>query len=169
LAVSRKINGLSLNQPRITFSPNSARPRPQDEPPGDSLPGALTIQYTANSDYRKGIVGGEFRAGRQGRARRRRRKLGGERRRPHGNEDFRSLSPVKDRGPPAAARRRRVLDRGKASEKKASMRSTARWVGGGRPSWARPRWGQAGSRFRRRRPLTSASRASPRRSPWSRR
>ena len=56
--------------------------------------------------------------------------FGRERRRPHGNEEFRSLSPVKDRRPPSAARRRRVLDRGKTSEKKASMRSTARWVGG---------------------------------------
>ena len=66
LAVSRKIKGLSLNRPGIAFSPISARPRPQDGRPGDSLPGALTIQYTANSDFRKAIVGGGFWEGRRG-------------------------------------------------------------------------------------------------------
>ncbi len=47
------------------MSPISAPLRAPGKPPGEWLPGALNIQYRANSDYRKGIVGAAARRGRR--------------------------------------------------------------------------------------------------------
>jgi hypothetical protein len=61
-----KSRGYRSVEPESRFLQNSARPRPRDEPPGDSLPNALTIHHSANFDFRKEIVGGDFPEGPQG-------------------------------------------------------------------------------------------------------
>jgi hypothetical protein len=93
LAVSREIKGLSVSRPESRFL-QFLRRLGRDERPGDRPPNALAIQHSANSDYRKEIVGGDFEEGPRGergvacadaKADRRRqdwRQFGGERRRP---------------------------------------------------------------------------------------
>jgi hypothetical protein len=146
LAVSWEIKGLWADRPENALSPFSCAAPAAGQAPGDTLPHALAIQDSANSDYRKELVVVIFGRGVGASAARRRRrresrdrrysaascKLGRERRRPHGGQNFRSRAAVKGRSPPAAARDQRALDSRSASERNASMSSTARWVGGSR-------------------------------------